>query len=245
MKKSNSCVQCGESVSSVDSDFCSPHCKNEQLRMMNYVSPSQTDTAFWNQYRFLQRELIQCLDFVAPRTENYQVYSDKFLSIIRGACSEIDSACKKILTSETPADKTNMADWRKFLEETYIISRVCIYIPLFQTYIRPFRNFEIDKRPDWWEAFTNLKHQRDKYFNQATLEHALNAMGALLILNVILLEQVFNKIFELRGQSPAYSDAGILSEIESLFRLWGQGIETIVCGGTHGTITLFRINKRE
>ena len=242
MKKVHTCVQCGKETTLPSEDFCSQHCENEQIRMLEYVGPSQIDTIFWNQYRLLQGELIDSLNYVAPRTDNYSVYSDKFLSIIRGACSEIDSACKKIVVPNN--GETTMAEWRKYLEDTYHISRVCIYIPLFQTYIRPFRNFEIGKSPEWWKAFTSLKHERDMYFSQATLKNALESVGALLVLNVIILEPVFDKLWNLRGQMPAYSDAGILSEIESLFRLWGQGIQTSVTGGTYGTITIYHINKR-
>ena len=50
------------------------------------------------------------------------------------------------------------------------------------------------------------------YFSQATLKNALESVGALLVLNVIILEPVFDKLWNLRGQMPAYSDAGILSE---------------------------------
>ena len=114
-------------------------------------------------------------------------------------------------------------------------------VPMFHTYIRPFRQFEVGLAPEWWKAFTNLKHQRDQFFEQATLLNALNGLGALLILNVILLEPVFEKIWNLRGQTPPYSDVGIWTEIESLFRLWGPGIETTTGGGSHGTVTKVRI----
>ena len=240
MKTNHSCVQCGKDTDSISSDFCSEHCRREQFRMLEYVGPSQADTIFWNQYRFLQHELIESLKFVAPNTDNYAVYSDKYLSIIRGACSEIDSACKRIVGNS----ETNMKDWRIYLEHKYNISRVCISVPLFQTYIRPFRNFEIEKSPNWWLAFTELKHQRDSSFNKATLENAICCMGALLILNVILLEPVFKKIDSLKGQIPAYSDLGILSEIEIFFRLWGQGISSTTCAGANGVITLYSICER-
>lgn len=242
MNKLYTCIQCGKPTKVINADFCSTHCESEQYRLLEFMGPSQADTVFWNQYRFLQRELIQSLDYVAPRVENYSVYSDKFLSIIRGSCSEIDSACKKIIISQKP--KINMADWREYLENKYCISRVCLHIPLFQTYIRPFKKFELGESPEWWKAFTALKHQRDHNFHYATLENSLNAMGALLILNVILLEPVFDKICELRGQSPAYSDGGILAEIESLYRLWGQGIQSTILGGANGAINIFHINKK-
>jgi hypothetical protein len=222
-------------------DFCSDECANNYLNWIRSdIAPSPEDTAFWNQYRLLQRELIAVLDYIAPTPNNLQVYSTQLLSLIRGIGAEVDSACKRIVPAAEP-EKTTMADWRPYLEKEHMISRVCLPVLLFHHYVRPFREFELERSPVWWRAFTNLKHRRDEFFEQATLENAINALGGLLLLNVILLQPVFDKVWQFAFRRPHYSDLGITVELEEFFRLWGPGIETTTANGWNGPIRRFRI----
>jgi hypothetical protein len=58
-----------------------------------------------------------------------------------------------------------------------------IHAPRYGLTLTPWENWSKGINPDWWRSYNNVKHQRDQYFNQATLQNALNAMGALLALN--------------------------------------------------------------
>lgn len=38
-----------------------------------------------------------------------------------------------------------------------------------------------NKNPDWWRSYNRVKHERNAHFQEATLENAIDAMGALLV----------------------------------------------------------------
>ena len=46
----------------------------------------------------------------------------------------------------------------------------------------PWENWACSKNPLWWKSYNNVKHERDAYFQEATLKNALNALGGLLAL---------------------------------------------------------------
>jgi hypothetical protein len=233
------CVQCGQPSDPVLKDFCSQTCHNNYIGwIQTEVGLSPIDLSFWSQYRLLQADFLSHLDYIHPDPKNFATFSSRLLAFIRSVGAEVDSACKRIVPSASP-DSTTMADWRTYLEGQFKISRVCLPVPAFHTYVRPFRDFEINKSPTWWRAFTHLKHQRDNFFSEATIENGLNALGGLFILNVIILEPAFQKIWENASRTPHYSDFGLLNEIELLFRLWGPGIE--VTSTMNGTMKKFRI----
>jgi hypothetical protein len=219
------CVQCCKPSDPLLKDFCSQVCHDNYVGFVQTeVGLSPSDLTFWSQYRLLQQDFLSYLDYIHPSTDNFATFSSRLLAFIRSVGSKVDSACKKIIVSPSPND-TNMKHWREYLEEKFKISRVCLPVPVFHTYIRPFREFELDKSPIWWQAFTNLKHHRDDCFLEATLENGLNALGGLFLLNVIILEPAFQKIWDNSLRSPHYSDHELLDEVELLFRLWGPGVE--------------------
>ncbi len=47
---------------------------------------------------------------------------------------------------------------------------------------------------DWWMAYSNLKHGREREFIYATLQYALKAMGALFVLNLYSLKNEYGNI---------------------------------------------------
>jgi hypothetical protein len=47
----------------------------------------------------------------------------------------------------------------------------------------PWEDWSGHSNPDWWRSYNNVKHQRDVYFHEATLRNAINALGALLLLD--------------------------------------------------------------
>jgi len=46
--------------------------------------------------------------------------------------------------------------------------------------VQPFIAWSSDKNPEWWRAFTRVKHDRIKHMDQATLGNTIEAYGAVL-----------------------------------------------------------------
>ena len=64
------------------------------------------------------------------------------------------------------------------------LPRSKVFVPRYGLDFEPWVNWENGKNPLWWKAYNDVKHQRDAHFQDATLENALNALGALLLLTV-------------------------------------------------------------
>jgi len=56
-----------------------------------------------------------------------------------------------------------------------------VSIPVYRLDFRPWENWSVDKSPDWWGAYNNVKHSRNIHFEQANLLNTITALGALYI----------------------------------------------------------------
>lgn len=58
----------------------------------------------------------------------------------------------------------------------------------------PFEYWKKNETPTWWTANNKIKHERDKKFAMASLENALEAISALLLINIYFYLEVESKI---------------------------------------------------
>lgn len=137
----------------------------------------------WEYFLAIESDLENCTKYVEFCYENYETYSIEFARIIMASCSEFDTVikltCKSIASSEKP---------RKILEYYPIITskypNFILYkmlIPRYKICLQPWKDWSETKSPNWWsKGYNKIKHERDKYFWEANLYNALNAVGGLL-----------------------------------------------------------------
>ncbi|MNN04156.1 hypothetical protein D3C81_1168730 [compost metagenome] len=118
--------------------------------------------------------------------ENFAVYSVELAHLLFAAASEVDVVCKLICEQVSPgAPRANINDYKAVLLQVLPdLPNTEVFVPRYGLSYRPWSNWEGDKNPDWWRSYNNVKHERDAYFNEATLKNSLNALGALLVLTV-------------------------------------------------------------
>lgn len=244
MIKYQSCAQCGAPLSASQNldRFCNTQCEAEFHRRLETLAPTPRDLMFWRQYRLLQSDFLTMLSFVAPEEKNFNVYSDRLLALLRGVGAEIDSICK-VVVPPAENNRTNMSDWRVYLESKFKLSRACLFVPAFRTSVQPFAAFHVEQSPSWWNVYSKLKHRWHDHAESATLRTALDALGALFMLNVLFLEPTFEKIWQLRGQWPSFSDAGLWDEMHLLFYPYGPGFEVQSEMGESGLVSVVRLTK--
>jgi hypothetical protein len=56
-----------------------------------------------------------------------------------------------------------------------------VFVPRYGLTLTPWDHWKGPTNPDWWHSYNMVKHERDVHFKEATLQNALNALGALLI----------------------------------------------------------------
>ena len=138
----------------------------------------------WNYFVALERDMEQLSRYVEFCEANFLVYSVELAHLLFAAASEVDVVCKLICEQVSPgARRDSINDYKAVLLQALPeLPYTEVFVPRYGLSYRPWLNWEGDRNPDWWRSYNAVKHERDAHFNQATLQNALNALGALLVL---------------------------------------------------------------
>ena len=141
--------------------------------------------------------------------DNLNTYSIELAHLLLSAASEVDTLAKCICGILDPnAKPDNINQYRGIIKaaedsETYGIcfkgrkdpivdekhkhrlSALKVYVPRYSLEFVPWASWAKDTNPDWWHSYNNVKHERNRYFNKATLNNALQALAALLAVNYV------------------------------------------------------------
>ena len=92
------------------------------------------------------------------------------------------------------ADRKTIADYAQhILINTPNIKNQKIHIQEYDIEIQPFMNWDINQPGQslqWWEAFTDVKHNRYEQLKQARRENVLNILGALYLIEMLYLKKI-------------------------------------------------------
>jgi len=140
----------------------------------------------WNYFLAIESDIDAISRFIELCEDNYNTYSQKLVLILIASASEIDVLLKGICEQIEPA-----ANAKKIGEyETVIrnnlpqIFNFKLNIPRWGLELTPWIDWKADNPPLWWTACNKVKHHRDTEYKQANLEHALNSVAALFIINL-------------------------------------------------------------
>lgn len=141
----------------------------------------------WNYFLALERDLEAASRYIEFCPDNFKTYSIELAHLLFAASSEVDVIAKslcEILSHESP--RGNINDYRAVLMERLPqITTLQTFLPRYGLSLTPWDNWGNERNPAWWSSYNNVKHERDQYFQEATLKNALNALGALLILTLL------------------------------------------------------------
>lgn len=140
----------------------------------------------WNYFLALERDLEILSRYVEFAENNFQVYSIELARLLFAAASEVEVVAKALcIVLEPASNPSNINGYRKILvEKLPDLARTEVFVHRYSLSYAPWSSWVPgeDGNPAWWRAYNNVKHQRDRHFDQANLQHALNAMGGLLVL---------------------------------------------------------------
>ncbi len=136
----------------------------------------------WEYFLAIEDDLTQCARYVEFSRVNYSVYSIEFARLLLAAASEFDVVakmlCKKIAPNNTP---NNINDYRAIILRKYAkFPDVEINVPRHGLSLHPWGDWISGQNPAWWRSYNVVKHERNQYFKDATLEKALLAIAGLL-----------------------------------------------------------------
>ena len=131
----------------------------------------------------LEKELENSFNYIEPETENMACYGAKYSSLLNSISIEFESTCKTLIKiKEEEAKVGNIGDIKNYILKYF--PKICnsqVNIRRTNEFIKPLEDWE-SSRLKWWDAYTNLKHNRINNYSQANLKNVINAMGSLLII---------------------------------------------------------------
>ncbi|WP_146125643.1 hypothetical protein [Burkholderia ambifaria] len=134
--------------------------------------------------------LIEIFRHIEPATSNFKTFSHKLRELLILTCTEIESSWRAVLTENAPSIKnpSRTSDYIKIKEPLRLDewSVVLSDYPDTESF-SPFREWNATSPTQslrWYNAYNAVKHNRELEFEKATLEHLLNAMAALHIMQV-------------------------------------------------------------
>lgn len=138
----------------------------------------------WEYFLALDADLEQAARFVALESANFSSYSIEFVHLYLSTCSEIDVVAKALCAQIAPHEKReNIDNYRIVITEKYPkFPTFKAVIPRYGLEFQPWKDWQLDKNPAWWQSYNNVKHERTKYFTEAKLENLLDALAGLFLL---------------------------------------------------------------
>jgi hypothetical protein len=171
--------------------------------------PPENIRPHWNYFLALEKDLEALSRYIEFCKDNLNTYSIELAHLLLSSASEIDTVAKCICAILEPNAKAdNINTYRKIIKagedaETYgfdrpgkadpvlaeehkhRLSALKIYIPRYNMALVPWESWKKDVSPDWWKAYNEVKHERNNYFNKATLRNVLYSLSALLAINYV------------------------------------------------------------
>lgn len=155
-------------------------------------------------YKLLERELEKIFSYIEPAENNKNVFSHEIYALFIRACTEVEQNCKLIMEANNYNHSGNytMNDYVK-LEKSSKLSLYKISYSNWKNYvintdgdtentyqdkiIQPFASFSSNNgnnphSPQWYVAYNHVKHNREKCFNEATLDNCIHAIAGVFVL---------------------------------------------------------------
>lgn len=135
----------------------------------------------------LEGKFISTLNYVELSKSNYKTYSNEYAALIQLIGAELDSFFKVFC---------GLSDTKKFNIKAYADNIITNYpdvltqeieINAYGISFEPFKNWSTQqpgKSLSWWTAFTDIKHNRTRNMNKASLKNVMYILGALCLLEM-------------------------------------------------------------
>ena len=138
----------------------------------------------WNYFFAIEDDLATLSRYVEFHEDNFTTYSIEIARILMTAVQEVDVLLKSICGHyNVPA--ANVRDYHNLMVAKHPNIRDARVTLTHHSLARvPFASWTEDSPPSWWTANNKVKHARDTEFSRASLESAIDAVSALLIVNI-------------------------------------------------------------
>jgi hypothetical protein len=153
------------------------------LKKIKAMATYNTPMYHWNYFLAIEQDLERLSRYIEFSKFNMKTFSIELTHLLLSASSEIDVVMKQLcLFIDSKSKPNNMDEYKSIINLN--IPKICdeeVTIDRFGLSYKPWIKWCGKGNPDWWRSYNNVKHQRDKYFNEANLENTINSVCALYV----------------------------------------------------------------
>jgi len=150
----------------------------------------------WHYYLNLEKDLTECLRYVEPVEQQFDVYSDEFARIILLAASGFENSLKELIEVIGKNSKGNLQTLREpLISEFPSLVEMEFYVPRCDIVLKPLGDWESgkEKNPDWWKnGYVKIKHDKTRNPESASLRRAFDSVAALQLMLLYLYKKKYN-----------------------------------------------------
>jgi len=138
----------------------------------------------WHYFTTLVDDLKHSSRYVETCRANFKTFSIEYARIILAACSEIDVVAKILCDKAQSGNKAeNIDSYREIITQRFPnLATIEISMPSVGLDFIPWESWAQRRNPNWWKSYNNVKHKRDKHFEEANLENTLQSVSGLCVL---------------------------------------------------------------
>ena len=161
------------------------------------------DDSYWQYFLKLESDFHATTRYIACTEINDSTCSIEFAQQLVCTSTECEAVIKKLCKISDPkSPAVNMGHYKRtILKKFPEIHKAPVRLDRFHRTVHPFAEWDNSGgRLEWWNAYQDIKHHRDSNLEKANLGNTLNALSALLLLEIYLYAGVFaNGTKELYG----------------------------------------------
>ena len=149
-----------------------------------------------NFYLAIEDDLKRLSRFIEFSENNMKAYSIETVRILLATCSEIDVILKELCKLHAPdSHSKKIDDYRNIIKEKipeFVDEEITLPGHHFKSV--PWEIWKTsDENPDWWRGHNKVKHQRNDYYDKASLKNTINAVAALYICLLYYYKEIMNQ----------------------------------------------------
>ena len=157
---------------------------------------NEFNSKIWNYYLVLERDFFSVEKYVSVSKDNFTTYSNEFAKQLMTICAEIDVVCKAACSHNginnaqciTDYANTLLTRWTDFTTASVTLVNDSLFL------IEPWKGWSVTNKPDWWNAYIDIKHHRIEGNNiiKANMGNVIQSLAALHILGTYLYRDIVN-----------------------------------------------------
>ena len=147
------------------------------------------EISYWQYFLKMESDFYATARYLGCSKINDTACSIEFAQQLICINTECEAVLKKICRVLDPKNPTaNMGHYKRTLLKKFPkIHTAPVSVNQFSRTVHPFAGWDISGgRLEWWNAFQDIKYHRDNNFEKANLVNTLDALCALLILELYL-----------------------------------------------------------